>query len=140
MIARWRLLFSTRTAVHCFSCLNSAKRVPLRAVNFSSFYFEALHGASSGSVVQGPHKTNQKTKCLDNPPRHNMPPITLSLLAAAATISAVYSYFSGKSTDDDKPGSSSASSSGPTPGSRRRTHHLPLTILAAKPPPESHVL
>ena len=44
-----------------------------------------------------------------------MPPITLSLLAAAATISAVYSYFSGKSTDDDKPGSSSASSSGPTP-------------------------
>ena len=45
-----------------------------------------------------------------------MPPLThlaLSVLAAAATILTVYSYFSGKSTDDDEPGSSSASSSGP---------------------------
>ncbi|KAH9993961.1 hypothetical protein BJV77DRAFT_328121 [Russula vinacea] len=45
-----------------------------------------------------------------------MPPLTrltLSLLAATATILTVYSYFSGKSTDDDEPGSSSASSSDP---------------------------
>ena len=45
-----------------------------------------------------------------------MPPLTrltLSLLAATATILTVYSYFSGESTDDDEPGSSSASSSDP---------------------------
>ena len=45
-----------------------------------------------------------------------MPPLTrltLSLLAATATILTVYSYFSGESTDDDEPGSSSPSSSDP---------------------------
>jgi hypothetical protein len=60
-----------------------------------------------------------------------MPPITLSLLAAAATISAVYSYFSGKSTDDDKPDSSSASSSGYA-RTTRPSHTSPLPLYNSR--------